>query len=166
MTKQKTLHDALRAVWPASELELIDAFGELTAVISTDALLSVMTQLRDHADFEFNQLIDVCGVDYLHYGLAQWETDAASSNGFSRAVERQALDCETSETQSKSEAQCVLPWFIIYYQPPKIIVCALKFIWMKCYRLWHRLTLFGEVQIGLSVKRTICLVFYLKDILI
>jgi NADH-quinone oxidoreductase subunit C len=115
MTKQKTLHDALRAVWPASELELIDAFGELTAVISTDALLSVMTQLRDHADFEFNQLIDVCGVDYLHYGLAQWETDAASSNGFSRAVERQALDCETSQTQSKSEAQSKMRFAVVYH---------------------------------------------------
>jgi NADH-quinone oxidoreductase subunit C len=104
MTKQKTLHDALRAVWNASELELIEAFGELTAVIHADSLLSVMAQLRDHTDFAFNILIDVCGVDYLHYGLAQWETDAASSNGFSRAVERLPLDrdaVDASENKSK-----------------------------------------------------------------
>jgi NADH-quinone oxidoreductase subunit C len=92
MTKQKTLHDALCAVWSNSECALTEAFGELTAVIDSSALLSVMAQLKDHADFAFDILIDVCGVDYLHYGLAQWETDAASSNGFSRAVERREID--------------------------------------------------------------------------
>ena len=97
MTKQKTLHDALCSVWDNSEFELSDALGELTAVIDSSALLPVMMQLRDHADFAFDQLIDVCGVDYLHYGCSQWETDAASSNGFSRAVDREMLDSNNNE---------------------------------------------------------------------
>ncbi|MDX2345628.1 MAG: NADH-quinone oxidoreductase subunit C [Legionella sp.] len=97
MIKKTTLHDALRAVWDPSEVEITEALGELTAVIDRSALLPVMTQLRDHADFAFNILIDVCGVDYLHYGLSQWETDAASSDGFSRAVERRELDRDAKE---------------------------------------------------------------------
>ena len=106
MTKQKTLHDALSAVWGASEFSLTKAYGELTAVVDASMLLPVMKQLRTHADFAFDTLIDVCGVDYLHYGLAQWETDAASANGFSRAVSRRLLDrpddnIDTSNTPHK-----------------------------------------------------------------
>ena len=97
MTKQKTLHDSLCSVWDNSELELVDALSELTAVIDASALLPVMTELRESADFAFDQLIDVCGVDYLHYGLTQWETDAASSTGFSRAVDRRLLDRDVTE---------------------------------------------------------------------
>ena len=36
--------------------------------------------------FGFEQLIDVCGVDYLGYGSDEWDTDV-SSEGFSRGVE-------------------------------------------------------------------------------
>jgi NADH-quinone oxidoreductase subunit C len=59
--------------------------GELTIHIASDALLSICTQLRDQFDFE--QLIDVCGVDYSEYGGSSWETKASSGHGFSRAVD-------------------------------------------------------------------------------
>ncbi len=88
MTKRKTLHARLSAVWSSETLQLTEAFGELTAVIDASLLLPVMTELKTHTDFKFDVLIDVCGVDYLHYGLSEWETDAASSNGFSRGVSR------------------------------------------------------------------------------
>jgi NADH-quinone oxidoreductase subunit C len=42
--------------------------------------------LRDDPDFEFNQLSDLCGVDYSVYGHADWQTTKASSLGFSRGV--------------------------------------------------------------------------------
>jgi len=48
----------------------------------------VATELRDHADFRFEQLIDVCGVDYATYGRSEWETADASTTGFGRGVER------------------------------------------------------------------------------
>ena len=115
MTKQKTLHDSLCSVWDNSELELVDALSELTAVIDASALLPVMTQLRDHADFAFDQLIDVCGVDYLHYGLTQWETDAASSKGFSSfsatslSSSRQSTARENPFELAASVSHCVSP---------------------------------------------------------
>jgi NADH-quinone oxidoreductase subunit C len=62
------------------------AYGELTAVVSEPELLQVCTVLRDDPAFGFEQLSDVCGVDYLHHGVAEWATEDASSEGFSRGV--------------------------------------------------------------------------------
>ncbi len=44
------------------------ALCELTVVIRAADLLQVMARLRDDADFRFEQLIDLCGVDYSAYG--------------------------------------------------------------------------------------------------
>jgi NADH-quinone oxidoreductase subunit C len=38
--------------------------GEVTAVVRAPALVPAMTALRDHDDCRFDQLVDVCGVDY------------------------------------------------------------------------------------------------------
>jgi len=58
---------------------------EITIHVASDSILPVCQQLRD--DFGFEQLIDLCGVDYSHYGGSAWETKAASEQGFSRAVD-------------------------------------------------------------------------------
>lgn len=42
--------------------------GELTLEIKRSELLRVCRILRDGDGFEFKQLIDICGVDYLSYG--------------------------------------------------------------------------------------------------
>lgn len=47
--------------------------------------LAVAKVLRD--DFNFEQLTDLCGVDYLSYGQSEWDTEDVSGEGFSRAVE-------------------------------------------------------------------------------
>lgn len=47
--------------------------------------LATARTLRD--DFCFEQLTDLCGVDYLGYGDTEWDTDDVSSEGFSRGVE-------------------------------------------------------------------------------
>ncbi len=60
--------------------------GELTLVIRAQAWLEVATVLRD--EFAFEQLIDVCGVDYLSFGEAEWDTESVTSTGFSRGVNR------------------------------------------------------------------------------
>lgn len=65
--------------------QVIDA-GELTIEVSPSSLVNVATQLRDDADFAFDSLIDLCGVDYVSYGLTEWATDDPSTTGFSRGV--------------------------------------------------------------------------------
>lgn len=62
------------------------AFDELTLVVKSDSLLTLCTCLRDDPEFDFKQLIDVCGVDYLHYGLDEWATQSATETGFGRGV--------------------------------------------------------------------------------
>jgi len=43
------------------------AFGELTLEVRPEALLKVAKRLRDENRFRFEQITDVCGVDYLTY---------------------------------------------------------------------------------------------------
>ena len=43
--------------------------------------------LRDSPEFAFEQLVDLCGVDYGAYGRTDWETsETATTRGFSRGV--------------------------------------------------------------------------------
>ncbi len=58
--------------------------GELTIEVGQSDLYRVMLSLRD--DFRFEQLIDVCGVDYAAWGQDEWITEDASGSGFSRGV--------------------------------------------------------------------------------
>jgi len=60
-------------------------FEEFTIYIPSESILSVCEKLRD--DLGFEQLVDLCGVDYSEYGGSAWETKEASNHGFSRAVD-------------------------------------------------------------------------------
>jgi len=60
--------------------------GELTYELDKADLLEIAKSLRDEDGFQFEMLIDVCGVDYLTYGQDEWQTDDATSSGFSRAA--------------------------------------------------------------------------------
>ena len=74
---------------------LTEAFGghgrilrtadQLTLEVPAGAWLESARVLRD--DFGFEQLIDLCGVDYLSYGQDEWETRDVTGEGFSRGVE-------------------------------------------------------------------------------
>lgn len=62
------------------------AHGELTLEVQPAYLLEIARSLRDDADFDFKLLVDVCGIDYLHYGLDDWQTTTSTATGFSRGV--------------------------------------------------------------------------------
>ncbi|TXI74195.1 MAG: NADH-quinone oxidoreductase subunit C [Dechloromonas sp.] len=49
------------------------ALGELTIEVAAADYLVVMTTLRDAADLQFEEIIDLCGVDYSTYGDGAWE---------------------------------------------------------------------------------------------
>jgi NADH-quinone oxidoreductase subunit C len=61
--------------------------GIVSLEVAVDAWLEVCRALRDEAEFCFEQLTDLCGLDYLGYGQAEWDTEDASQEGFSRGVE-------------------------------------------------------------------------------
>ena len=71
---------------PQAQSIKIDS-DEITLVISTQSISHVMPQLRDAAEFKFEQLVDLSGIDYLEFGVDEWNTEATTS-GFSRGVEK------------------------------------------------------------------------------
>jgi NADH-quinone oxidoreductase subunit C len=60
--------------------------GEIGYRVVADDLLDVCRVLRDTPEFRFEMLMDVCGVDYLHYGKDEWQTNSATGTGFSRGT--------------------------------------------------------------------------------
>ncbi len=82
----------------AGQLKRIDSIcSELTYEVGKDDLVAVATTLRDEAAFGFEQLIDVCGVEYLTKGQDEWVTESASGSGFSRGVEREPIILDESD---------------------------------------------------------------------
>ena len=47
--------------------------GEITIEVRAEDLLAACTILRDHAELRFEQLMDLCGVDYSGYGEGAWQ---------------------------------------------------------------------------------------------
>jgi len=84
---RQQLADALRDEFGEKLESVTLAFDEVTVEVSADNLLEVAGALRDKEPFQFQQLIDLCGVDYSQYGRSEWQTDDATRAGFSRGVE-------------------------------------------------------------------------------
>jgi len=72
-TKLETLEAALRNALGGYLQNLTVALGEVTVVVKAADYLSAMRVLRDHADTRFEQLLDLCGVDYSTYGDGAWD---------------------------------------------------------------------------------------------
>lgn len=86
MSDTPPLIDALKTRFGDALLSTAMHCGQYTIEIAADQALDVMRALRDEKSFRFTQLIDLCGVDYLSFGISEWETDAVTDEGFSRGV--------------------------------------------------------------------------------
>ena len=62
---QNLLGDAL--------VQAVARLGELTLIVKPQAYAVAMRALRDHPDCRFEQLIDLCGMDYSGYGAGTWD---------------------------------------------------------------------------------------------
>ena len=58
--------------------------SELSYETDAAVLLEVCGTLREAPELKFEMLMDLAGLDYLHYGLDEWQTDSATRSGFSR----------------------------------------------------------------------------------
>ena len=84
--RTQQLADSLRAAF-AEKIEAVTTeYDETCLDIKAEHLSAVATDLRDNPQFRFEQLIDLCGVDYSQFGRTEWQTDDASRAGFSRGV--------------------------------------------------------------------------------
>lgn len=97
MADIEKLASAFRERFAAITSEIIIANNELTVEIPSAQLHEVCMALRDEKPFNFEQLMDVAGVDYLDYGVSEWVTEKATGSGFERGVD-------------SSRQQRITPW--------------------------------------------------------
>lgn len=72
-TKIELLEATLRNALGDKLQNLTQALGEVTIVVKSADYSSVMRLLHDHADLSFEELVDLCGVDYSAYGDGAWD---------------------------------------------------------------------------------------------
>jgi NADH-quinone oxidoreductase subunit C len=65
--KIDVLQPALQAALAGRYKSLVRDRGELTLTVAASEYLAFCTLLRDHAELKFEQLIDLCGLDYSSY---------------------------------------------------------------------------------------------------
>ncbi|MFT4198680.1 MAG: NADH-quinone oxidoreductase subunit C [Pseudoxanthomonas sp.] len=88
MAEQAPTPDSLRARF-ADATVYVSPAGEAGLDVPAASWHALCLALRD--EFGFEQLSDLCGVDYLGYGSDEWDTADVSAQGFSRGVEGQAM---------------------------------------------------------------------------
>jgi len=66
--KLQRLHDAAKNALGPWIVSLNERLGELTLVVKASDYREASRTLRDHPDLRFEQLVDLCGVDYSTYG--------------------------------------------------------------------------------------------------
>jgi NADH-quinone oxidoreductase subunit C len=72
-SRAETLTAVLQSALGDKIVDIAAALGEVTLTIKAADLIEAMTALRDRPQLRFEQLIDVCGVDYSSYGKAAWD---------------------------------------------------------------------------------------------
>ena len=73
MSKLDTLEAALAAVLGERATKLVRDRGELTVTVAAANYIDSALLLRDHPELQFEQLVDLCGVDYSSYRDQAWE---------------------------------------------------------------------------------------------
>lgn len=73
MSKIETLKARLEAELGPSIKSLVLDRGELTLTVKAADYLAVALKLRDHPELRFEQLMDLCGLDYASYKDSVWD---------------------------------------------------------------------------------------------
>jgi NADH-quinone oxidoreductase subunit C len=73
MANLDTLKAALEKVLGKRVQNLTEANGELTLIVKVADYLDAARLLRDDPSLQFEQHIDLCGVDYADYGDGAWD---------------------------------------------------------------------------------------------
>jgi len=71
--RTEVLVEAVKAALGDKVVDIAAALGEVTLTLKAVDLIEAMAALRDRAELRFEQLIDVCGVDYGSFGKTAWD---------------------------------------------------------------------------------------------
>jgi NADH-quinone oxidoreductase subunit C len=69
----EALSAQLKLALNAGLVKLTEDLNELTIECKAEDFIEVCIKLRDHGELKFEQLIDLCGVDYSEYNDGLWE---------------------------------------------------------------------------------------------
>jgi NADH-quinone oxidoreductase subunit C len=72
-SKLETLKANLEAAFGGRLQSITEALGQLTVVVKADKFIEVALKLRDDRSLGFEQLVDLCGMDYSAYGDGAYE---------------------------------------------------------------------------------------------
>jgi NADH-quinone oxidoreductase subunit C len=67
------LQASLQSVLGERLMKITSRLGEVTIEVSAADWVAVAKMLRDHSEFRFEQLIDLCGLDYSQHGNGGYE---------------------------------------------------------------------------------------------
>jgi NADH-quinone oxidoreductase subunit C len=71
--KLDTLRSALESALGGAIVELKRDRGEISVTVAAASYASAALSLRDHPELKFEQMIDLCGVDYSSYKDQPWD---------------------------------------------------------------------------------------------
>ncbi len=71
--------------------EIIEELSEVTMIVPREEFRSVAQLLKDLPQFSFEEMIDICGIDYSTYGQEEWQTKGAPNSGYGRGVENSSV---------------------------------------------------------------------------
>ncbi len=91
-TTPEQLAERLRAHFGDRIASADVSHAQATIEVAPARLVEVCTELRDEPQFHFEQLTDLCGVDFLGFGEGEWPgSHSATSEGFGRGVTGEAV---------------------------------------------------------------------------
>ena len=111
----KQLSSELQRVFAAAILSVDTKYEEITIQVSSENLQEVLARLQRESSFKFDQLVDLAGIDYLEFGIDEWNTESASSSGFSRGVEKTSFGRFTFDDVKKGGRMDSPRYAVIYH---------------------------------------------------
>ena len=85
--KYEQLNDLINQHLESFEIVKTKHNTNFTIELKKEDLVEICILLKETKALNFSMLIDLCGVDYLYYGIDVWQTTKATASGFSRAVQ-------------------------------------------------------------------------------
>ena len=89
--KYEQLNDFIDQYLNSFEIVKTNDGTSITLELKKDDLIEICSLLKNTDALNFSMLIDICGIDYLHYGIGDWETTKATTSGYSRAVQQNTI---------------------------------------------------------------------------
>jgi NADH-quinone oxidoreductase subunit C len=115
MSQKDTFESTLRELAETEKCQLELDRNEFTLTVKANQAIPVFTILRDKAGLQFDQLMDVAGIDYLEHGKTEWKTKQASGSGFSRGVTKNTFGHFTFDDNPIDSTMQTARFAVVYH---------------------------------------------------